>query len=120
METNKMEQLEALSNLADVNDRLLKNLPTIIGELSGKRQADTDAYLQNILDSINWEISVTNSSLNLLNEDRVRIEKDVFNHKVTALSEALSTKDDSKIAAALQALVPCFEQLGNAAKEVTA
>ena len=38
MEFNKMEQMEALGILADFNDRLLKNLPTIISELSGKRQ----------------------------------------------------------------------------------
>lgn len=120
MATNKMEQLEALSILANFNDRLLQNLPTIIDELSGRRQADTDAYLQNILDSINWEIVVTSNSLDLLNEGRVRIEKDVFNQKVMALSEALSAKNDSEIAAALQNLIPCFQQLGNAAKEVTA
>lgn len=120
MGANKMEQLEALNILVGFNDRLLKNLPTIIGELSGNRQADTDAYLQNILDSINWEIAVTSNSLDLLNEGQVRIDKEVFNQRVMALSEALVSKNDSATAAALQALIPCFEQLGNAAKEVTA
>lgn len=120
METNRMEQLEALGILSDFNDRLLQNLPTIIDELSGKRQADTDAYLQNILDSINWEIVVTSNSLDLLNEGRVRIEKEIFNQRVMALSNALSAKNDSEIATALQDLISCFEQLGNAAKEITA
>ena len=43
METNRMEQMEALETMAQFNDRLLHNLPTIIDELSGGRKADTDA-----------------------------------------------------------------------------
>ena len=112
MEFNKMEQMEALGILADFNDRLLKNLPTIISELSGKRQPDTDTYLKNIVDSINWVITVTGNSLDILNEGYTRINKDTFNQKVMALSQALSDKKDSAIAAALQELIPCFEQLG--------
>lgn len=118
MEFNKMEQMEALGILADFNDRLLKNLPTIISELSGKRQPDTDTYLKNIVDSINWVITVTGNSLDILNEGYTRINKDTFNQKVMALSQALSDKKDSAIAAALQELIPCFEQLGHAVREV--
>lgn len=120
MEFNKMEQMEALGILADFNDRLLKNLPTIISELSGKRQPDTDTYLKNIVDSVNWEIAVTGNSLSLLNEGHTRIDKDTFNQKVMALNEALSGKKDAEIAIALQDLIPCFEQLGNAVREIIA
>lgn len=35
METNKIEQMEALETLTRFNSRLLGNLPTLIRELSG-------------------------------------------------------------------------------------
>ncbi len=118
MENTKAEQLEALETLIEFNDRLLKNLPTIISELTGSRQADTDSYLKTIIDAIGWELSVTNATLNTLNEDKVRLDKGSFNEKVLALNSALSAGSDSEIADALQNLVPWFEQLGSAAREV--
>ena len=113
------EQLEALETLAEFNDRLIKNLPTIISELSGNRQTDTDQYLKNIIDAINWEISVTNSTLAILNNEHTRIDKETFNQKMLTLNSAISTKADSEIAAALENLIPYFKQLGAAVKEVT-
>ena len=119
METNRMEQLEALEILIGFNDRLLKNLPTIIEELSGEKQSDTDDFLKTIINAVNWEINVTNATLDVLNEDHVRIDKEAFNEKILSLGSSLSLNDDSAIASALKELIPFFEQLGKAAKEVT-
>ena len=112
------EQLEALETMAEFNERLLKNLPTLISELSGNRQPDTEQYQKSIIDAINWEISVTNSTLEVLNQDKVRVDKEDFNGKVIALNSALSSKEDSEIANSLEALIPCFEQLGDAVREI--
>jgi len=120
METNRMEQLEALETLSRFNDRLLKNLPTIISELSEGRQPDTDTYLRNIIDAINWEITVMNATSALLAEGNTPIDKEGFNQSILALSAALSSETDSEIASALQNLIPHFETLGTAAKEVIA
>lgn len=118
MENMTAEQLEALETMAEFNDRLLKNLPTLISELSGNRQPDTDQYQKSIIDAINWEIAVTNSTLEVLNQDKTRINKEDFNHKILALNSALSSKTDSIIAGALEALIPFFEQLSSAVREV--
>lgn len=118
MENITAEQLEALETLSEFNERLIKNLPTIVSELSGNRQPDTDKYLKNIIDAINWEISVTNSTLTILNGEKMRVNKESFNQKMLALNSAVSSNTDSEIAAALEDLIPCFEQLGSAAKEV--
>ena len=118
MEKNRTEQLEALNTLAEFNGRLVKNLPTIVSELSGNRQPDTDTYLKNMIDAINWEIEVVNATLDVINEGETRIDKEDFNQKILALSSALTSNIDSKIAAALQDLTPLFQQLGNAVKEV--
>lgn len=118
MENITAEQLEALETMAEFNDRLLKNLPTLISELSGNRQPDTDEYQKSILDAINWEISIINATLDVINQDKARLDKDDFNQKVLALNSAISSRTDSEIASALETLVPCFEQLGIAVKEV--
>lgn len=119
MENNRMEQLEALGTLVEFNDRLLRNLPTIIGELSGERKADTDDFLKTIINVVNWEINVTNATLDVLNEDHIRIDKEAFNKKISSLGSSLSLNDDAAIASALEELIPFFEQLGKAAREVT-
>lgn len=48
------------------------------------------------------------------------MDKEHFNQSVLALNEALSSGEDSKVAAALQELVPHFETLQTAAEEVLA
>lgn len=118
METNVMEQMEALQTLTQFNDRLLKNLPTLIDELTENRKPDTDAYLKNIIEVIGWEISVINATSSLLNTARISMDKEGFNQAVMALNSALSSGANAETALALQKLIPHFETLANAAGEV--
>lgn len=119
MKTNRLEQSEALETLTRFNDRLLKNLPTITEELSGKRQPDTDTYLKSIIDAINWEVTVMNATSDLLAEGKTIIDREGFNQSILALNTALSSGTDSDTAAAFRNLIPYFESLGIAAREVT-
>ena len=118
MEDMRKEQIEALETLVEFNDRLLKNIPILVKELSGARLEDTDKFADNIIKAINWEIEVMNLTMDLLNESKERIVKDVANDKIIALSEAINAKDDVKMAEAFEALLPVLENLGVAAKEV--
>ena len=118
MEDNRKEQMEALETLMEFNDRLVKNMQIIVKELSGNRLEDTDKFLKSILDAINWEIQVVNGTMDVLNEGEERVNKETFNDAVVALSDAVSAKDDAKMAEAVTALIPVFEKLGESAKEV--
>ena len=120
MEDNRAEQKEALETLVEFNERLLKNMGIVVKELSGERLDDTDKFLDSIINAINWEIQVMNGTMELLNEGSERIDKQVFNQKVLVLGVGIKEKNDAKIANALQELIPEFENLGNAAKEVIA
>ncbi len=120
MEDNRAEQIEALEVLKEFNGRLLKNMNIIIKELSGERLDDTDKFLKGIVDAINWEVQVVNGTMKLLNEGKERIRKETFNTKIIALSDAIASKDDAKMADAIKELIPEFENLGRAADEVTA
>ena len=120
MEDNRAEQKEALEVLIEFNERVLKNMRIIVKELSGERLEDTNQFLKGIADALNWEIEVVNGTMGLLNEGKERIHKETFNASVMKLSDAIKANDDAAMAAAFTGLIPLFEQLGEAAKEVTA
>ena len=120
MEENRLEQKEALQTLVEFNERLVKNMNIIVKELSGQRLDDTDKFLKGILDAVNWEVQVMNGTMELLNEGKERINKEEFNNKILELSKALKAKDDAKQAEAIRDLIPAFESLEEAAKEVIA
>ena len=118
MEDNRKEQVEALEVLVEFNQRLLKNMRILVKELSGERLDDTEAFLKSIFEAMNWEIQVMNGTMELLNEGEQRVNKKEFNDKVIAVNEAIASKEDSKLAAAFEDVIPCFEGLGEAANAV--
>lgn len=120
MEDNRREQLEALETLAEYNEKVLKNIPILVKELSGERLEDTDKFLDGVVKGINWEVEVMNLTMDVLNEGKERIQKAAMNDRIVALSDAIKAKDDAQMAQAFQALIPDFESLGAAVKEVIA
>lgn len=118
MEDNRAEQLEALEVLVEFNDRLVHNMEIVVKELSGERLEDTDNFLKGIIDAINWEIQVVNGTMEVLNEGKIRLDKDAFNQSIVALSDAIASKDDAKMAEEFKKVIPEFQQLGVSAKEV--
>lgn len=118
MEDNRKEQIEALEVLLEFNERLTKNMKIIVKELSGQRLDDTDKFLKAIIDAINWEIQVVNGTMEVLNEGTERVNKEDFNKVIISLSDAIVAKDDVKMAEEFEKVIPVFEQLGAAAKEV--
>lgn len=118
MEDNRKEQIEALEVLVEFNQRLLHNVRIVVKELSGDRLDDTDVFLRSIIDAMNWEIQVMNGTMELLNEKEQRIDKEEFNQKLVAVSDAIALKEDAKLAAALEDVIPYFEKLGEAANAV--
>lgn len=117
---NRAEQKEALETLVEFNVRLIKNMNMIKKELSGNRLDDTNAFLEDILNAINWEVQVMNGTMALLNEDAQYIDKKDFNEKIIALGNAVNAKDDEKMAAAFEDIIPLFEKLGERANQVIA
>lgn len=118
MEDKRQEQIEALETLAEFNERVLKNIPILVRELSGERLNDTDKFLDGIVKAINWEIEVVNLTMEVLNEEKERVSKEVMNEKIIALSQAINAKNDSAMVEAFKELLPVLENLEKAVKEV--
>ncbi len=118
MEENLKEQKEALEVLSGFNSRLIDNMEIAVEELSGKRKEDTDKLVKSITDAVNWEIQVLNSTMDLINKDKVRVDKEAFNAAIMGFSDAIKQGGDEALAAALKTLLPQFENLGEAVKEI--
>ena len=117
---NRAEQKEALETLLEFNERLLKNMRIVSKELSGARLDDTDIFLEDILKAINWEIQVLNGTMELLNEKEENVDKKAFNQVIVELNAAVEEKNDAKMAASFEAVIPLFEKLGEAARKAVA
>lgn len=118
MEDSRKEQQEALTVLVEFNERLVKNLGILQKELSGQRLEDTDKFMKGIVDAINWEVQVINGTMDLLNEGKERINKTEYNEKLIEFSNAIASKEDARMAECVKDIIPLFEDLGDAAKEV--
>lgn len=118
MEAHMKEQREALEVLVGFNDKLVHNMQIIVKELSGERMDDTDKFLKGIIDAVNWEIQVVNGTMDLLNDGKERLNKEAFNKCIIALSDAITAKDDSRMAKEFENVIPVFKQLGESARQV--
>ena len=56
--------------------------------------------------------------MQVLNDGKVRVDKERFNADIVALSKAISAKDDAKMAEEFQRVIPVFKQLGESVNEV--
>ena len=120
MEDNRAEQKEALETLIEFNTRLVKNMEIISKELSGARLEDTDAFLEDIIKAMNWEIQVMNGTMELLNEGKQRIDKEDFNSKILILADAINSKDDQKMAEGFKEVITMFKLLLDRSNDVIA
>lgn len=98
MEGIRQQQIEAIEELKNYNERLVKAVREIIIELKGEDRPDTEDFLKQIVEGINWEIQVVNGTLDYINEDEKLLDKEQFNQAVLNHNEAINTKDDTKLA----------------------
>lgn len=107
----RTQQIEALQVVGEYIDKLLPSMETVAGELSGEKQEDTDAFLKQIIDGLNWVIEVFNGTMSLINEEREVIQKDEVNQQVIQLSEAFIDQNDSRIATILESgIIPFLKE----------
>lgn len=95
-------QKEALSELVDYSEKIIRGTELVIRELRNGRKEDTDQLFNLVIQGINWEIEVFNNCENLINKDELQIDKNKMASAVARLGKVLPEKDDIKIAACLE------------------
>lgn len=104
----RIQQVEALEAALEYSKKLSNGIKNVSEELKGNRQPDTDEYLNQVINGLNWVIEVVNGTMSLLNEKEEVFVKEDVNTTVGKLSEALQAKDDAAIADILENGVLAF------------
>ncbi len=119
MEQLREEQKEALQVARDYLVKLIAGMESLVPELKGRKKDDTDDFLKQCLDGLNWVIQVYNRTSNFINEGKVRIVKAEVNNSILHFNEAMQSKDDKKIALSLEKDIIVFlHNLSKAIDEV--
>ena len=95
-------QKEALGELVEYSEKIIRGTETVMEELRDDRKEDTDELFNLVIQGINWEIEVFNNCAGLINQDEVKIDKNKMADAVSRLGRVLQEKDDIKIAACLE------------------
>ena len=102
MDDYRQQQTEALHVAHEYSAKIINGINNVVTELRGGRLLDTDEYLKEIVNGINWLIEVTNKTIDVINENEILIDKERVNDAITNLGAALSRKDDEQIASSLE------------------
>lgn len=112
-------QNEALKQLIDYSDNIIKATKLVITELRNAGQDDTEELFNLVIQGINWEIEVFNNCEQLINKDSICVDKSKMASAVGRLGVVLQEKDDIKIAACLEVdFLPFLENMKKAGNNV--
>lgn len=117
---DKLElQKEALAQLVDYSEHIMKATREVIKEFRGDRKKDTDEMFNLVIQGINWEIEVFNNCEQLINTQKTYVDKSKMAIAVGRLGEVLQEKDDIKTAACLEVdFLPFLEKMLEAGKNI--
>ncbi len=117
MGDNRQDQIEALQALADYTGRLNTAMEAVAKELCSQKEEDTDEFLKQIIEGINWSIQVVNGTLEFINEDETKLDKEEINDRVLAFSRAYQSGNDKVCGFALINLIPIFKKIHEVASQ---
>lgn len=100
MDNTRIQQMEALKMADEYLKKLIPSMEEVIGELNGEEKEDTKSYLNQIIEGLNFMIETFNATSDLINEDKVVIDKEEVNRAVLNLSDAIIS-DNYKQAATI-------------------
>ncbi len=102
MEQLREEQKEALQVGQEYLIKLIAGMEELVPELKGDRKEDTDDFMKQCLEGLNWLIQIYNVTSDYINEGKVRIEKEKVNESIQKFNEAIKSKDDKRIADSIE------------------
>ncbi|MFT3985433.1 MAG: hypothetical protein QM697_16130 [Lachnospiraceae bacterium] len=93
MDDIRVQQMEALKMADEYLKKLIPSMEEVIGELSGEEKEDTQEYLKQVIEGLNFMIETFNVTMSLINEETIVIDKDEINRDVLNLSDAMVSKN---------------------------
>ena len=102
MDEIRQQQIEALQMGCDYIEKLIPAMKEILPELRGEEKPDTQEYLNQQMDGLNFVIDIMNATMSLINEKETVLIRDNMEEKVQVLNKALGARDHAGIADALE------------------
>ncbi len=93
MEDIRVQQMEALKMADEYLKKLIPSMEAVIEELNGKEKEDTQEYLNQVIEGLNFMIETFNATMDLINEENTVIDKEEINREVLNLSDAMLSKN---------------------------
>ena len=119
MEAREQLQKDILQDLISYSEGLIPAVQEMIDELRSDEKEDTQQFLGEIINGINWEIEVYNQCASLINEKSSYIDKKEMIQAVGSLGTSLNSGDRFQIAECLeQHFLPFLNKLTLASKLV--
>jgi len=108
----KEMQIEALQTVHEYLMKLIPSMEEVIGELTGEKKDDTEEYLFQVIEGLNWVIEIFNGTSSLINEKSTVMEKEKINQEVLRLSDAMISKNYEQAATILDSgILPFLNEL---------
>jgi hypothetical protein len=118
MDNLREQKKEALQAVDEYLQKLIPGMGTLCGELRGNRQSDTDVFLNQCVDGLNWVIEAYNRASDVMEAERIHNSKQEMNERLVDLGTAIRDKEDGKIAEILEhAVVPFLKDLSEAIEQ---
>lgn len=112
-------QRKALQEIIVYSNHLIPALQTVIKELKEGSHVDTNAFLNEVIVGINWEIEIYNQCSRLINEKTNYIDKKSMVQAVVNLGKVLDSGDNFQIAECLENdFIPFLNKLALASRMV--
>ena len=111
------EKREAMEVMDEYLDNLIPSIETAAQELEYDRKPDTDTFLKNCIDGLNWVIGIYNGIADVIAEEK-KLDKDEMNPIITELGDALKNKEDLKTADTLKKVIPFLKKIKTAIAEI--
>lgn len=116
MDNLREEKKEALMVAGEYLEKLIPGIRTLCEELRGNRQPDTGEFQKQCIDGLNWVIEIYNRINDVVDAEKIHMEKQELNAKLMELGAAIRDKEDERIAYVLEeTVIPFLSNLKEAA-----
>lgn len=110
MEDLKEKQIEALQTAVPYCEKMITALNSLIEEYSKEKKEDTDEYMKEVSEGLNWIFEVYNGTSSLINADKAVIDQEAANESVLLLNKANEENDDAMRANAFRGILKFVEK----------
>lgn len=110
MEDLKEKQIEALQTAVPYCAKMITALNNLIEEYSKEKKEDTDEYMKEVSEGLNWIFEVYNGTSSLINADKAVIDQEAANESVLLLNKANEENDDAMRANAFRGILKFVEK----------